>query len=53
MEFGNVERFEIVIRGFDFRALGDGKADGDENVFDFLEDLANQVMRADGADDAR
>ena len=52
MEFGNVERFEIVIRRFDFGAFDDGEADGDENVFDFLEDLANQVMRADGAGDA-
>ena len=52
MKFGNVERFEIVIRRFDFRAFDDGEADGKENVFDFLEDLANQMMRADGPDDA-
>ena len=52
MMFRNVQRFEIVIRRFDFRAFDDGKADREENVFDFLENLANQVMRADGADDA-
>src|SRR5579859_3207317 len=52
MEFGNVEGFEIVIRSFDFWAFDDGKADGEENVFDFLEDLANQMMRADGTCDA-
>ena len=52
MEFGNVEGFEIVIRGLDFRAFDDGKADGHENVFDLLEDLANQMARADGASDA-
>src|SRR5208337_5066269 len=31
-------------------AFDDGKADGKENVLDFLEDLANEVTRADGAD---
>src|SRR5208282_5876745 len=30
----------------------DREADGNEDVFDFLEDLANQVMGADGAVDA-
>ena len=50
MKFGNVERFEIVVRRFDFRAFDDGEANGDEDVFDFLDDLADQVMRADGAD---
>src|SRR6266850_673147 len=49
---GNVEGFEIVIGCFDFGAFDDGEADGEENVFDFLEDLTDQVMRADGADDA-
>ena len=48
MKLRNVERFEIVIRRFDFRAFDDGKSDGDENVFDFLEDLTDQMMRADG-----
>ena len=52
MEFGNVQRFEIVIRRFDFRAFRDGKADGDENVFDFLKDLANQVTRTDGTNNS-
>src|SRR5262245_45816126 len=53
MKLGDVERLEVVVRRFDFRALDDGKADGKENVFDFLEDLADQVMRANGADDSR
>src|SRR5713226_488375 len=52
MEFGNVQRFEIVVRRFDFRAFYDGEADGDKNIFDFLENLANQVMGADGANDS-
>src|SRR6266850_1351334 len=52
MEFGNVERFEVVIGRLDFRAFDDGEADGEEDVLDFLEDLADQVTRADGAEDA-
>jgi len=32
MEFRNVERFEIVIRRFDFGAFDDGEADGNEDV---------------------
>ncbi len=52
MEFGNVQRLEIVVRRFDFRAFDDGEANGEEDVFDFLEDLADEVMGADGADDA-
>ena len=51
MEFGNVEGFEIVVGRFDFRAFDDGEADGEEDVFDLLEDLADQMVRADGADD--
>ncbi len=52
MEFGNVQRFEIVVRRFDFGAFDDGEADRGKNIFDFLEDLADQVLGADGADDA-
>src|SRR6266850_1943055 len=52
MEFRNVERFKIVVGRFDFGAFDDGEANGKENVLDFLEDLADQVTRADGADDA-
>ncbi len=52
MEFRNVERLEIVVGRFDFGAFDDGEADGDEDVFDLLEDLTDQVMRADGACDA-
>ena len=52
MEFGDVQRFEIVIGRFDFGAFNDGETDGKENVFDFLKDLADQVMRTDGAEDA-
>src|SRR6266478_5631460 len=52
MEFGNVEGFEIVVRRFDFGTFDDGEADREKNIFDFLEDLADQVMGADGANDA-
>src|ERR1700676_58201 len=52
MEFGDVESFEVVIGRFDFGAFDYGKADGEEDVFDFLEDLADQVVRADGPRDA-
>jgi len=48
----NVEGFEIVVRRFDFWAFDDGEADRNEDVFDFLEDLADQVMGAEGANDA-
>ncbi len=53
MEFRYVEGLKIIVRRFDFGALDDGEADGNEDVFDFLEDLADQVMRADGTVDAR
>src|SRR6266481_3488622 len=52
MKFGDIQGFEIIVRRFDFGALDNGEADGEEDVFDFLEDLADQVMRADGANDA-
>src|SRR6266850_4589776 len=53
MEFRDIESFKIIVRRFDFGALDDGEADGNEDVFDFLEDLADQVMRADRTVDAR
>jgi hypothetical protein len=53
MEFRNVEGFEIVVGCFDFGAFDDGEANREEDVFDFLEDLADQVMRADRTNDAR
>src|SRR5882762_1940502 len=52
MEFGNVERLKVVIGRFDFRAFYNGEAYGEENVFDLLEDLADEVVRADRAYDA-
>src|SRR5260370_40082761 len=52
MKFGDIQGFEIIVRRFDFGALDNGEADGEEDVFDFLEDLAEHVMRADGANDA-
>src|SRR5712664_562935 len=52
MELRNVQRLEVVVRRFDFGAFDDGEADGEENVFDFLEDLTDQVIRADRAEDA-
>src|SRR5690348_3073632 len=52
MKFGNVERFEIVVGRFNFGTFDNGETDGEEDVFDFLEDLADQMVRADGAADA-
>ncbi len=52
MELGDVERFEIVVRRFDLRAFDDGEADGEENIFDLLEDLANEMVRAKRTDDS-
>src|SRR5439155_9854710 len=52
MKLRDIQRLEIVVRRFDFGAFDDREADGEENVFDFLEDLADQVMGADGANDA-
>ena len=49
---GNVERFEIVVRRFNFGAFHDGEADGEEDIFDFLENLADEMVRADGTNDA-
>jgi hypothetical protein len=48
MELGDVQGLEIVVRRFNFRALDDGKADGKENIFDFLKNLTNQMVRANG-----
>src|SRR5207249_10393580 len=52
MKFRDIQRLEIVVRRFDFRAFDDGKTDGEKDVFDFLKNLADQVMGADGANDA-
>src|SRR4029077_8192540 len=52
MKLRNVEGFEVVVGRFDFRAFHDGKADGEENVFDLLQDLVNQVVRTDRAENA-
>src|SRR5882762_10686165 len=52
MEFGNVERLKVVIGRFYFSAFYYGEAYGEENVFDLLEDLADEVVRADRAYDA-
>src|SRR5438105_9268408 len=52
VKLGDIQGFEIVIRRFDFGAFDDGKTDGEEDVFDFLEDLTDQVMGADGTNDA-
>src|SRR5262245_20531264 len=53
MELRNIERLEVVIRRFDFRAFDNRESDGDENIFNLLEDLADQVTRTDGTHDAR
>src|SRR6476661_4199074 len=52
VELGDVERLKIIVRRFDFGAFDDGEAAGEEKVFGLLEDLAEQVMRADGTVDA-
>src|SRR5258708_38530373 len=52
MEFWDVQRLEVVIRRFNFRAFDYGKADGEEDIFALLKDFTNQVMRANGADDS-
>src|SRR5438309_7609277 len=52
MEFRNVESLEIVIGCFDFGAFDDGETDREENVFDLLEDLPNEVVRAERTDDS-
>src|ERR1700737_2464154 len=44
MELWDVERFEIVVGRFDFRALHDGEANGEENIFDLLENLTNEMV---------
>ena len=48
MVLGNVQRFEIVVRRLDFGAFDDREANGKEDIFDFLEDLADQVMEPIG-----
>src|SRR5690242_1691620 len=52
MELRDVQRFEVVVRRFNLRAFHNGEANGEENVLEFLQDLANQVMRANGMDDS-
>ena len=53
MKLRNIERFEIVVRRFDFRTLHDGKSDGNENIFDLLKNLTNQMPGTDGTNDTR
>ena len=53
MVLGNIQCLEIVVRRLDLRAFDDGKADRKENIFDFLENLADQMVGADGTNDAR
>src|ERR1051326_1555749 len=53
MKFRNIQRFEIVVRRFDFRTFHHGKSYGYKNIFDFLEDLADQMTRTDRTDDSR
>src|ERR1700730_4286371 len=52
MEFRDVQGFEVVIGRFDFGALDDGEAYGEEDVFDLLKDLTNQMVRADGTNNS-
>jgi len=53
MELGNVKSFKVVVWRFDFRAFYDGEADGEKDVFDSLQDLTDEMVRADWADDSR
>jgi hypothetical protein len=43
MEFRNIQCLEIVVGRFDFRSFDDRKSDRHKNVFDFLENLTNQM----------
>src|SRR3984957_19397861 len=43
MELGDIQGLEIVVRRFDFRAFDDGKSDRDEDIFNLLKNLADQV----------
>ena len=52
MVLRNIQGLEIVVRRFNLRAFDDGEANGEEDVLDFLEDLANEMVRADSADHA-
>ena len=52
MEFGNVQRLEVVIRRFDFGAFNNREANRKKDVLGFLEDLANEMARANRMDDA-
>ena len=49
MELRNIQRLEVVVRRFDFGTFDDRETNGEEDVFDFLEDLADEMVRADGA----
>src|SRR5205823_3589057 len=53
MKLRDIQRLEIVVRRFNFRPLHNGKTNGEEDVLEFLKNLADEVMRADGMDDAR
>ena len=48
MIFGNIQRFEIVVGRFNLRAFCNRKADGEEDILDFLHHLADEVVRAQG-----
>ena len=52
MMLGNIQRFEIVVRRFDFGAFDHAEANRGENALQFFVGLADQVARADGALDA-
>jgi hypothetical protein len=47
MMLGNVERFEIVIGSFDFRAFDDRKADRAEDAVELFVGLADKMLRAE------
>ena len=52
MVLGNIQRFEIVVRRFDFRAFDHAEADREKNALQLFVCLADQVARADRALDA-
>ena len=53
MKLRDIQRLEVVVRRFNFRPLHNGKTNGEEDVLEFLKNLADEVMRADGMNDAR
>src|SRR5215472_2305812 len=52
MVLGNVERLEIVVSSFDFRAFNDRKAYRAENTIELFVSLSDKMLRAERAGDS-